>query len=86
MFRRRRSGDLGVRMNWRKGVKKKGRQLRRCLTERSTDVSFPKKGRQIFVSPPSGGMFARFFSENIQRIVFQKMLFILTVYEYSPNR
>jgi hypothetical protein len=37
--------------NWRKGVKKEGRQLRRCLTERSTDVSFPKKGRQIFVSP-----------------------------------
>jgi hypothetical protein len=53
MFRRPIYGDLGGGgENWRKGVKK-GRQLRRCLTERSTDVSFPKKGRQIFASPQS---------------------------------
>jgi hypothetical protein len=51
MFRRPRSG-VSWGENWRKGVKK-GRQLRRCLTERSTDVSFPEKGRQIFVCPQS---------------------------------
>jgi hypothetical protein len=31
-------------------TKKKGRQVGRSLKKRSTDVSFPKKGRQLFVA------------------------------------